>query len=196
MRIIKQPHRYTFIPIPKTGSTSIKSALGGCQTLDHEDNHASLKMFIQKYGHSVWDSKVFTVVRNPYDRLVSSYFHLKRRTVRHPVHDPDIIGNVESAFERFVLYQLEECMENGNDIMILMRQCNWIRFKDKVVSKIFKFENGFDLVGRYLNVGSIPTLNQTSHNRWGSYYTHKTKDIVYRIYEKDFDFLKYSKKIC
>lgn len=61
-----QSHNWVFIHIPKTGGTSVRSALG----MGARPYHVTAKDMWQKYPD--WTSKFsFAFVRNPWDRLVS-----------------------------------------------------------------------------------------------------------------------------
>ena len=218
MRIIKIHNKLDirldniFIPIPKTGSTSLKCFINqsNISFLPHPDKHASMKMFIQHYNiRKILDAFSFTIVRNPYDRLVSLYFHILRRHKEnnlHHIHDPDLQGEVpEESFRDFVFNQLERCvtLTKQQSHMILHPQTDWILYrKKKIVKRILKFEDIFfkdpSKLKHILNIKEnfqLSHLNKTNHKKWPSYYDHSTQEFVYKIYEKDFALLKYSKKI-
>lgn len=210
MRIIKTNYSYCktiFIPIPKTGSSSIKNLLSryNIDSLFHPDNHASMNMFIKRYGiEYIRSCHSFTIVRNPYARLVSAYHHFREKGIgQHPTHEPNI-DILESTFYKFVSKQLKKSLEDSDsDIMLLNPQSDWAYSrKKKLVKRVFKFEDVFFQKTHKLyqflkidNTSKLSHMNQTTHNVWKLYYNSSIQDIVYKIYEKDFDLLQYSKKL-
>lgn len=66
-----------FVHLRKTGGTSVSEALGDVERID--EKHLGPAGYVKKYGREVWESAfTFTVIRNPYDALVSDYFFAKR----------------------------------------------------------------------------------------------------------------------
>lgn len=64
-----------FIHVPRTGGRSLRAALPWLQCWNHAP--AQEVRSIVRYGRRVWDAAPFrfTIVRNPWDRLVSWYHH-------------------------------------------------------------------------------------------------------------------------
>ena len=83
-----------FIDIPRTSSTSIRAELGRCFGIAHRKSerraikvlrlqlsrdHWPAEKMRQFLGPSLWEKLfTFTVVRNPWDRTLSFYRHVKR----------------------------------------------------------------------------------------------------------------------
>ena len=89
--MINHQHKFVFIHIPKTGGTSIKHALHRFQP-NEQIFHGKLSQYQEKFSREVLDSYFkFSVVRNPWDRLLSHFFY----------HQTD--------------KALEFCIENQND---------------------------------------------------------------------------------
>lgn len=79
-----EEHKISFLGIPKTGSTSIRTALG----IDVEKDWTVQP----KYA-------TFTVLRNPIDRIKSGYMECKRRgTVKLDVSFSDFLKSLGSGF--------------------------------------------------------------------------------------------------
>lgn len=81
---ISRKYKFIFIHIPKTGGTSIRHAM-----YDMDDNskkkecflHSDVnysKAYLKRNGEKWNDFFTFSIVRNPYARMVSFYNHLKR----------------------------------------------------------------------------------------------------------------------
>jgi hypothetical protein len=101
--MISTSHSFIFIHIPKTGGNSIQDTLRFCSddelttTNSHQDgierfnikNHAYKKLhkhsplndYYHQLGSKVFDYKLFTTIRNPFDKLVSFYFSPHRGQV-------------------------------------------------------------------------------------------------------------------
>jgi hypothetical protein len=112
--MISTIHRFAFIHIPKTGGNSIQDALRNyaddnfVSLAAHQDGverfeirnakyknlvkHSTLQDYFHALGSEMEGYRMFTTIRNPYDRLVSFYFSPHR-------------GNVEwelDGFRKFV----------------------------------------------------------------------------------------------
>ena len=74
--MIDHQRKLLFVHIARTGGTSIEAALVGCDwwEIDPATKHLSASQAKRLYGDEIWSSyTTFTVVRNPWDRLVSMY---------------------------------------------------------------------------------------------------------------------------
>lgn len=66
--------------MPKTGGTSIEKAICGfdCWNVNPKEKHITPDEAIEIYGKSIWDTYIkFTVVRNPWDRILSLWNWVK-----------------------------------------------------------------------------------------------------------------------
>ena len=184
--------RFIFLHIPKTGGTSVERALGlhGCGCHWHT-----------KSGNFIFGEKIETIkrkipnwknifkfcfVRNPWEKLVSTYFYLK--TLKSLKHQP--IGSHKTVnlakityFEEWIIMHDSniESLETLNGFW-LSPQVNWIG------------ENFFDFIGKFENINEdfnkifnlkLTKLNKTNHENYRLHYNEKTKKIVEKWYEKD-----------
>ena len=101
MTIIETGNRVLlFIHIPKTAGTSICKAFGVFTR-----GHASIKKFPANIRHHYFK---FCFVRNPYDRLVSSYFYLKANGSNHiDKADNERFLISHDTFKDFIIYKAE-----------------------------------------------------------------------------------------
>lgn len=108
--MISTSHQFIFIHLPKTGGNSVQDALRDFADDEvvaphaHQDGverfelrnpkhkklvkHSTLKDYVEALGPAFDDFKVYTTIRNPYDRIVSYYFSPHR-------------GKVEWRFSKF-----------------------------------------------------------------------------------------------
>ena len=74
--MIDHQRKLLFVHIARTGGTSIEAALVGCDwwEIDPDTKHLSASQMRRHYGDEFWDVYTkFTVIRNPWDRLVSMW---------------------------------------------------------------------------------------------------------------------------
>lgn len=188
-----------FIHIPKTAGTTIERALNidinyeNLLYLDKYENydvcpqHFYINEIQQINNLSTYD--IFTVVRNPFDRLVSEYHHYNKNWWARKYHN--------LPFKRFV----EICLSipekerryafDGH----LELQTNYIADSSLNIN-IFKYENiqeAFDWINLKVNQKLCFTHERKScRNPYRDYYTNYTKDIVKKFYQKDLEKFNYT----
>lgn len=195
---------FLFLHIPKTGGTSIERALGlhrcGCHWHSSSGDvpFGSKVEFIKKIEG--WQGlKKIVFVRNPWDRLVSTYFYLRNANLKTimPHQPPKSIGTVilskKCSFKEWILSH-EKKQEDLEDIngFWLSPQKNWVG------------ENFFDFVGRFERINDhfcelfpgkfLPYLNHSRHKHYSHFYDEETKYIVESWYKDDIFEYKYEFK--
>tara|TARA_Y100001972_G_scaffold124261_1_gene173058 strand:- start:1739 stop:2377 length:639 start_codon:yes stop_codon:yes gene_type:complete len=206
-------NKLIFIHIPKTGGTSISRMIFD---LERSPNQILLRdvIKIQNYyrrsSHCTSEEvkvlyperyeKYFkiTCVRNPYDRMASEYFHLKRKSPYHP-----ILGNVGTmSFNHFVeniqqnfqhLLDFNKSPREDYNIHFLP-QVNFLKIDGKIDDfKIFRFEKFYE-VEKYFSKKIHLNKNTLKNNKeYRNMYDQKSKAIISNLYREDFEFLNYEK---
>ncbi|PXV62283.1 sulfotransferase family protein [Halanaerobium congolense] len=187
-------HKCIFIHIPKAAGTSVSYALFG-------DNigHRKIK-YLKIFNEEKFDEYFkFTFVRNPYSRIVSAYNFLMQGGM-HKIDDNWAKENLYQFenFDQFILALKE------NDIA--QKILNWQHFAPQhkyicdydfniMVDFIGKLENinkDFNYIKNKLNINSnLSHKNKSKHKHYSEYYTEETKNIVKKLYKKDFDMFGY-----
>lgn len=197
-----------FVHIPKTGGVSVErsihKALGGDEYIAYGQLirvlprpevktckglglHSTLKDYRRYYGQSLNDFYKFSVVRNPWRRMVSHYEYLLI-----PGWNKRMNENNKLTFPQFIqlskTYQLGYSMPNGYDEFLKDDYGTQMDF-------VFKLENiNEDLpkagLGFKLDIQEVLHMNSTEegikeHKNWKDYYNPGLRDMVYKIYEKD-----------
>lgn len=182
-----------FIHIPKCAGISINRALygnlaGGHTTLDQYINIFPPNMFISYFK--------FTFVRNPWDRLVSSYTFLKNGGLNS--NDAKFFNRELSAFsdfDEFVRHWLTS--DNILKYHHFIPQYKFIvdRYNKFSVDYIGYFENieqDFDYIKKIVGVDQqLEKVNSINRNYYQDFYTADTIKIVAEIYKTDINIFDY-----
>lgn len=202
-----------FVHVPKTGGTSIESALGLHFSWEIENQEALYGLIqseeLLKYGFlsgflqhltlpqirrlksdSRYDAYYsFSFVRNPWDRMVSVFSkpdpHMVQQAARSGIN---LRGN---RFEQF--------LDKTRDIehIHLQPQSGFIFDDDELlvdfVGRFEQLETDFRKVCEQIGVQKcLAHKNISKHDHYRAYYNEKTKKIVAGRYERDIDLFHYS----
>lgn len=186
--MISHKHKAIFVHVPKTGGTSITSALSrqGFEGLNlncaddgsidddtgYYKNGSAMRMKRQ-FSENLWNSYFkFGFVRNPYDRILSNYNFFKG------------LGSV--PFSRFVESQGQNTYQIWhNDIT----QTQHTNLELDFVGKFENLQTDFDNICKRLNIplSKVPHLNRSrENNNWKTYFTDNCMKTVYNKYKPDF----------
>ncbi len=203
--MIHHEHRCIFIHINKTAGTSVGDALGMLQT------HVSAKMVFsedildddqnrwwqdwlktKKQNEFNWipldevknyweDYYKFTIVRNPWDRIVSDFSFCKKKKF---VSDDYTIR--------------DEVTENLDNYERWKQPCyDWIEYENKnsmdFVLRFENLQNDFDQLCKNLGIQTktLPHINPTNHKHYTEYFDDETKSLVAEKYAKDIEYFGY-----
>jgi hypothetical protein len=194
---INHEKKLIFIHIPKTSGTSIYKSLG-IKNISKKNKflgHRSIEIYKEQYKE-YWDIYLkFTVVRDPIDRFISTYKYMKMEETfwnsssdpnKYPVHEHYKICN-SLDINQYISY-LYETPENHSEITFPQIWFIKNKYKKIEVDYIAKYENlnnelkkiGVNLTER-LNVSTINDKNSIQ-------LTKKSKELLYRMYEVDYNF--------
>jgi hypothetical protein len=183
-----------FIHIPKCAGVSINKALfdslaGGHATLDEYLNIFEPRC-IQSYF-------TFTIVRNPWDRLVSAYFFLKKGGMN--LQD-------KTWFEENLIYyaDFDDFVKNWVNKTNIWKwphfrpQYHYILDRHKKIKLDFiglleNLDDDFEIIKKHTGINcSLAKSNKSDHNSYMNYYSEETKKIVSEVYAEDIKLLGYS----
>jgi len=183
-----------YIHIPKTGGMSIETILGADIKTLHQE---SIKI---KHGYpSDWiypkywmQYYKFTFVRNPWDRIVSSYFYnlkMAKKNINSNDHDRKKIKVYGyEGFNDYVINDLEKSKSR-----FFLPYHHWIGdYEYDFIGKLENFEENMKLVCRNLQIRFKNIhINKSKRQSYQEYYNNKAKNIVGDIYRNDIDNFKY-----
>jgi len=131
----------------------------------------------------------FTVVRNPWDRVVSTFFYLQQIRRYHYKIDK------KETFKNFVKTQLKE---KGHKINIhfhpqyLNTHYNNIIYVD-FVARFENLKEDWEKISRKIKVDkNLPHVNASMHDHYTLYYDSDCINIISNIYKKDIETFEYS----
>ena len=211
---ISHKHKFVYIAIPKTGSTSIRNLLNkhsdiisktGQGDFAHHNTAQQLKDVFTKNDWDWDDYLKFTVVRHPISRIYSAYkFRLRIAseppTEHHKKHAMPFYDSCKKFKDLNITF--DDAVLGGK--ISIPPQSNWILSSDKSISlldKIIKIEHiANELPGIWNQlelplheISSIPRTNESpSEKPWESVLSKKAIQKLASKYAGDFQLLNYS----
>jgi len=205
-----------FIHIPKCGGVSIEKsihkALGGDDVAAYvqlirrppnPDNiqckglflHSTLSDFRRYYGNDIDNFFIFSVVRNPWRRMVSHWEYLtkqmynKKVEAQHALSFTSFIQVYESKMLGYSMQGYKDFLEDDGRSNV-----NYVARLENIKTDIKEIEKGMKL-----EIPEILHMNQTDpslkeHKDWRDYYNPWTKNKVYEIFKADIEKYEYEFK--
>ena len=180
---------YIFVHINKTAGTSIGRAI----SLPFKD-HLTAKEIIAKVGKQNWDSAYkFTVVRNPWDKVVSLYEYRRNKNKSQ-------IASRGITFTEWVKLTHGQNRDPFyyNNIKSFQTQVEWLKDDDGAIAIDFiaRFETlraDFEKIRNAIGTeANLPHLNASSRKNFKDYYTDETREIITRWYQEDIEAFAYT----
>ena len=188
--MISHKLKFIFIHIPKTSGNSLslflkdfidneviqrKSLMGKeqgisilCEITKKDIKHKSIEYYQDLYGEKINDYYKFTIVRNPYDRVLSYYFWSK--------------GEKNQNFNR---NEFIKFVRNNKSFQnkYIDNSFNIVRF-EKLIEELKNIKHFKNIV----DFNDYPKLNASSNSKknYKKILDKELKDLIFNKYKKDF----------
>lgn len=210
--MICNKHKFVFIHIPKTGGHSVDKYFIQKGLVDDDKWHCTGNQIMKYMGVEKWkEYQTFTIVRNPWDRMVSEYswqgglgkdqiptpWGDKNVTFKqflkmvfnspHDHHDMNLVRNFDTW------YQLQEIKDGHlNDQYSFITDQN----NNMIIDNLIRFEDLNQQFKQMLTkVGlppeNLPHLNKSKHKHYTEYYDQESIDLVACRFKRDIETLGY-----
>lgn len=177
-----------FIHIPKNAGNSIRQSIETYNECMQLTAHARITKLKQEINSN---AMTFAVIRNPWDRLVSSFHYIKKGGS----------GNVWDlkCQEKIKEYLTFKSFIKGRGILKVKNDTHFVSqswFIDEPLDCTISYENLSVSYGQFvsennLKVKPLCKINQSNHKHYKQYYDQEMIQIVRDIYKEDVEKFKY-----
>lgn len=197
--MISHKHKFIILTPPRTGAGAFCMAYE--DNFDQSEKSSPIKGYspyltvpeAKKKWELYWDSyDIYTIVRNPWDKLVSTYCYL-----RDSQSVADSHGAKNMTFKNWVV----DVVNKNNKISNYFKnQLNWYYDieNNQFIGNIIYYENlqpRYDYFAKKYNLVpvALPKVNVSKrHNTYRRYFDDHTIEIVKDTYRKDILALEYT----
>lgn len=217
--MISDKYKYIFVHIPKCAGSSIElnllareniyinnfikngfSQLASWQKIKYNLNLTKMGVTSQHLKISQYEPQkaknyfTFSFVRNPWDRMVSEYFYIRRK--RGCDCKEKYFNKTFPNFRSFVINNGLQCAWPSHRFQQIDFVLN--PMTNQMVDFIGRFENlnrDFRYVCQRIGFKKLARLGQrngTYHKKYRHYYDTETKNIIAHKFRRDIEYFKYT----
>jgi len=199
--LISESYQIIFIHIQKTAGTSLSAFLSSnLMATRNGRKHESAYEVKSRIPEYIWRNYFkFSFVRNPWDRLVSWYLHIKKHRTKYG-DNPffDYLMSIGDTFENFILYGDKTISTPWGKRNLFTNQLDLLSFENQLlVDFVGKFESLesdwkliLDRIG-YIDQAKLPHVNKIPRVHYRDLYTERTRVIVEEKFQKDINQFRY-----
>jgi len=167
--VLQEKSKKVFMPIGKVASVSIRKSLTEPLVFATKDEVKRL--------YSSWG--IVAVIRNPYDRLVSTYSYFKET--------PGKTGLKFRTFEEFIAAAYDSPDDATN--CHVRSQLGLLSYDNKLLPNILISYENINSVKDHLPISKLiwEDFTRSKHQPWEEYYTDKLAQMVEERFAGDFE---------
>lgn len=191
--ILDKENRFMFLASRKCGTQSVCRYLLKKRCIVRKDSPITHRRKVKRYSNEdIVNIFKFTIVRNPYERVVSAFHALQQYSQKKN----KVPANM--SFQTFVKTILAK--EGTNYDIHFEPQYPNIYFVDNTigniivdfVAKLENIEEDWKYISSKIKCNSVlPHKNKSKHDHYSVYYDKRTKDIIDDLYRIDIKMLGY-----
>lgn len=203
-------NKYLFVHINKSGGAIITKNMELNGNVKITGSHKSLKHMLQiaekNFSLKKENLYIFTIVRNPWDRMLSMYLFYHKNNFNSPefFSGNEIIDNNFNLWIRYIYSDSFDRNKKHGDVNIykycFSNQLNWIKDDndDNInINKILKFENNelkdfFENELKLKKYNIEKKIHPTNHEHYSKYYNEESIQLVRKNYQEDIDYFSYN----
>ncbi|MBD2579671.1 sulfotransferase family 2 domain-containing protein [Oscillatoria sp. FACHB-1406] len=176
--MIDRTRKLIFIHISRTGGTSIETALAGKDwwLIDAPTKHITAAQARQLYGEKIWNSYTkFSVVRNPWDRIVSmwacKWWHQAANL------------NEDCSFETFI----KKLRPHSNETYKTLFYNDILNEELDFTLRFETLQQDFSAMLNKIGASDIllPHIEKREHKHYTAMYNLKERKLVANLFKKD-----------
>ena len=202
--------KFLFVHINKSGGGVITNNMKKNGVAKIIGFHRSLEKMLniakEKHKLDINNLFTFTMVRNPFERMLSMYLFYHKNNFNSPEF---FSGNneIDNDFNKWIDFIYSDKFDKNrihSDVNILKycfsNQLNWLKDKHgnlMKIDKILRFEKDEyeDLFGNIMKLKNYDTktkVHPTKHKHYSQYYNKKSIELVTKHYQEDLDYFNYT----
>lgn len=200
--IISHSKKFIFVSNPKTGSTSIDSALAEfsddpllneiCEDGLYTDRHMPAQILKDRLSSHVWNEYFkFAFVRNPWDWFVSQHFYnLNKNGIVFDLNAKLENQQILYTFDFLKIYRGKKNALSAFQHSFLCDDGNKILFD--FIGRFERLDDDFQKIQKIIKTEvALPHLNPSRHKPYRHYFNDETKAIIAKLYKIDIDLFQY-----
>lgn len=203
-------NKFLFVHINKSGGGIVTNHMKINGNTKITGKHRSLEQMLNitknKHNLKKEDLYIFTIIRNPWERMLSMYLFYHKNNYNSPEFFSGK-NNIDNNFKEWIKYIYSDKFNRNklHGVINIFKYCfcnqlNWISDNSGNIiniNKIIRFENN-ELEDFFKNTMKLKKINTkkrvhpTKHKHYSEYYDEETKLLVEKHYKKDIEYFGYT----
>jgi len=191
--VLDSQGKFMFFSNNKVAQTSINRRAMRDRCMVFKDNNTAYEAHYDTITKEMFESMYkFTIVRNPWSRVVSAFSYLRDKSHSGKVKGIRLKGMSFPDFVLGTLVSVGPSFDPHFDHQYPKAYFNGECFLD-FVGKIENLKSDWQEIAKHINgPSSLPHANKSKHKHYSEYYNPKTIKAVQKIYQQDIEAFGYS----